>query len=155
MEPIDFMPYSGRNPGNDNIYVHTGDSGQGITNGVAGSLAISALILGRDCDFAPVLDPDRKSATSGASVMEFVRGASLQSLSEQMGPLEPPQAAQIDAMLKQGKAAFAAPTETKPAKVAEAATAALNSTEAKASMPPSTMEVLVDLRLPEMERWPE
>ena len=33
MEPIDFMPFSGRNPGSRNIYVHTGDSGEGITNG--------------------------------------------------------------------------------------------------------------------------
>jgi hypothetical protein len=34
------MPFSGRNPGSRNIYIHTGDSGQGITNGVAGSLTI-------------------------------------------------------------------------------------------------------------------
>jgi glycine/D-amino acid oxidase-like deaminating enzyme len=31
LEPIDFMPFSGRNPGNKNIYIHTGDSGQGGT----------------------------------------------------------------------------------------------------------------------------
>ncbi|HET9429146.1 MAG TPA: FAD-dependent oxidoreductase [Allosphingosinicella sp.] len=90
MEPIDFMPFSGRNPGSDRIYIHTGDSGQGITNGVAGSLAISALILGRDCDFAAVLDPDRKSVTSGASVMEFVRGqaGAIKNLAEHLGPGE-------------------------------------------------------------------
>src|SRR5207248_1299330 len=28
MEPIDFMPFSGRNPGSRNTYVHTGDSDQ-------------------------------------------------------------------------------------------------------------------------------
>ena len=90
LEPIDFMPFSGRNPGNENIYIHTGDSGQGITNGVAGSLIISALILGRDCAFAPVLDPARKSATSGASVMEFVRGqtGAVKNLAEHLGPGE-------------------------------------------------------------------
>src|SRR3546814_16350514 len=47
MEPIDFMPFSGRNHGRSNIYVHTGDSGMGITNGVAGSLTILPLINGR------------------------------------------------------------------------------------------------------------
>ena len=90
MEPIDFMPFSGRNPGSERIYIHTGDSGQGITNGVAGSLAISSLILGRDCAFAPIFDPGRKSATSGASVMEFVRGqaGAIKNLAEHLGPGE-------------------------------------------------------------------
>jgi glycine/D-amino acid oxidase-like deaminating enzyme len=73
LEPIDFMPYSGRNPGSTNIYVHSGDSGMGITNGVAGSLTILPLILGEDSRYAPVLDPSRKSFTSTASIGEFVR----------------------------------------------------------------------------------
>ena len=74
LEPADFMPYSGRSPGSDNVYVHTGDSGQGITNGVAGSLAITALILGEDSRFADLLDPDRKSLTSTTSLAELARG---------------------------------------------------------------------------------
>jgi glycine/D-amino acid oxidase-like deaminating enzyme len=31
MNPVDFMAFTGRNPGNEHVYVHTGDSGQGIT----------------------------------------------------------------------------------------------------------------------------
>jgi glycine/D-amino acid oxidase-like deaminating enzyme/nitrite reductase/ring-hydroxylating ferredoxin subunit len=73
LEPIDFMPFSGRNPGATNIYVHTGDSGQGITNGVAGSLTILPLILGEDSRYAPVFDPGRKSAMPEA-MKEFVKG---------------------------------------------------------------------------------
>ncbi|HEY0445074.1 MAG TPA: FAD-dependent oxidoreductase [Allosphingosinicella sp.] len=73
LEPIDFMPFSGRNPGNTNIYIHTGDSGQGITNGVAGSLTILPLIIGEDSRYAPLLDPGRKSLTT-TSIGEFVRG---------------------------------------------------------------------------------
>lgn len=73
LEPIDFMPFSGRNPGSDNIYVHTGDSGQGITNGVAGSLTIMPLIIGEDSRYGPVLDPARKSGAPKA-IGEFVRG---------------------------------------------------------------------------------
>ncbi|HEV2745893.1 MAG TPA: FAD-dependent oxidoreductase [Allosphingosinicella sp.] len=73
MEPIDFMPFSGRNPGSTNIYVHTGDSGQGITNGVAGSLTIMPLIIGEDSRYAPVLDPGRKSA-AGPAAAEFIKG---------------------------------------------------------------------------------
>jgi glycine/D-amino acid oxidase-like deaminating enzyme len=73
MEPIDFLPFSGRNPGTENIYIHSGDSGQGMTNGVAGSLTILPLILGEDSRYAPVFAPDRKSATMTA-VAEFIRG---------------------------------------------------------------------------------
>jgi nitrite reductase/ring-hydroxylating ferredoxin subunit len=74
LEPMDFMPFSGLSPGSKNVYIHTGDSGQGITSGVAGSLTIAPLILGEDSRFAEVLDPDRKSFASPASLGEFARG---------------------------------------------------------------------------------
>ena len=73
MEPVDYMPYSGRNPGNRNIYVHTGDSGQGMTNGVAGALNIAALLFDQKAHFAQVLDPSRKPK-AGTSVADFVTG---------------------------------------------------------------------------------
>jgi glycine/D-amino acid oxidase-like deaminating enzyme/nitrite reductase/ring-hydroxylating ferredoxin subunit len=73
MEPVDFMPYSGRNPGNDNIYVHTGDSGQGITNGVAGALNIAALLFDQKAHFAEIFDPGRKPIAATA-LADFVIG---------------------------------------------------------------------------------
>ena len=73
LETDDFMPFSGRNPGDDSVYVHTGDSGQGITNGVAGALTIAPLILGEDSRFAEVLDPSRKPA-SPTALKEFAEG---------------------------------------------------------------------------------
>ena len=73
MEPVDFMPYSGRNPGNRNIYVHTGDSGQGITNGVAGSLNIAALLFDQKAHFADLFDPSRKPKAR-TSLAEFISG---------------------------------------------------------------------------------
>ena len=73
LETTDFMPFSGPNPGDARIYVHTGDSGQGITNGVAGALTIAPLILGEDSRFAKVLDPSRKPAALPA-LKEFVSG---------------------------------------------------------------------------------
>ena len=87
MEPIDFMPYSGRNPGNRNIYVHTGDSGQGITNGVAGSLTILPLIIGEDSRYAPILDPGRKPAAIPAA-LAFVRDQAdaAKNFAEYVGP---------------------------------------------------------------------
>ena len=89
LEPIDFMPFSGRNPGNRNIYVHTADSGQGITNGVAGSLVIAALIAGEDSRFAELLRPERKTVST-TSAEEFVRGQAgvAKNLSEHLLPGE-------------------------------------------------------------------
>ena len=74
LEPIDFMPFTGRNPGNRHIYIHSGDSGQGITNGVAASLTLLPLIIGEDSRFAPLFEPSRKSSTSRPSLAEFVKG---------------------------------------------------------------------------------
>ena len=89
MEPVDFMPYSGRNPGSRNIYLHTGDSGQGMTNGVAGSLTILPLIIGEDSRYASVLEPNRKSFSS-TSLGEFVRGQAevVKNMAEYIGPSE-------------------------------------------------------------------
>ena len=42
LDTIDYAGFIGRNPGNANVYVHTGDSGQGMTHGVVGSLINSA-----------------------------------------------------------------------------------------------------------------
>jgi len=71
LETVDFMPFSGRNPGNDNIYVHTGDSGQGMTNGVAGALNIAGLLFEQKARFADVLDPSRRPK-AGVSIKEFL-----------------------------------------------------------------------------------
>jgi glycine/D-amino acid oxidase-like deaminating enzyme/nitrite reductase/ring-hydroxylating ferredoxin subunit len=64
LEPVDFLPYSGRNPGNESVFVHTGDSGEGITNAVAGSLIIRDLMCGRPNAWAEAVDPSRVSRKS-------------------------------------------------------------------------------------------
>ena len=74
METVDFMPFSGRNPGSGRIYIHTGDSGIGITHGVIGALTISELILGREARFARLLDPGRKPSASVPALTEFASG---------------------------------------------------------------------------------
>lgn len=87
LEPADYLPFSGRNPGNHNIYIHSGDSGQGITNGVAGSLVILPLILGEDSRFAPVFDPGRISPSAARDFVEGVAGA-VANLTEHLRPGE-------------------------------------------------------------------
>lgn len=70
LDTIDYAGFIGRNPGSTNIYVHTGDSGQGITHGVAGALVNSALILGRDSEWIDVYDPSRKTPAGIGNFMK-------------------------------------------------------------------------------------
>jgi glycine/D-amino acid oxidase-like deaminating enzyme/nitrite reductase/ring-hydroxylating ferredoxin subunit len=70
LDTIDYAGFIGRNPGNANIYVHTGDSGQGITHGVVGSLINSALIRGEVSRWSEVYEPSRKTP---AAIGNFLR----------------------------------------------------------------------------------
>ncbi|MFO1091370.1 MAG: FAD-dependent oxidoreductase [Hyphomicrobiales bacterium] len=73
MEPNDFLPFSGRAASGSNVFVHSGDSGQGITNGVAGSLTLLPLILGEDSRFASLFEPNRSQLKSLTSAREFAQ----------------------------------------------------------------------------------
>ena len=73
METLDFMSFTGINPGNKHIYVHTGDSGQGITHGVAGSMILSQLITTGRSAWAGAYDPSRKTLkTAGKFLSENI-----------------------------------------------------------------------------------
>jgi len=72
MEPVDCLPFSGRD-GSDRIYVHTGDSGTGMTNGVAGALNFIALYRNEKARFAELFDPARKPK-SRTSLKEYAKG---------------------------------------------------------------------------------
>jgi glycine/D-amino acid oxidase-like deaminating enzyme/nitrite reductase/ring-hydroxylating ferredoxin subunit len=61
VEPIDGLAFIGRNPGDKNIYVVTGDSGNGMTHGTIGGILLTDLIQGRKNDWATVYDPSRIS----------------------------------------------------------------------------------------------
>jgi glycine/D-amino acid oxidase-like deaminating enzyme/nitrite reductase/ring-hydroxylating ferredoxin subunit len=87
MNTIDFMSFTGRNPGNDHVYVHTGDSGQGITHDVVASLILSGLIIDGRHAWADVYDPSRKPAKSiGTYISENV--TALKNFSEHVAPGE-------------------------------------------------------------------
>jgi hypothetical protein len=60
-EPSDYAAFAGRNPGNENVYVVTGDSGQGMTNGVAASLILRDLVTGTENAWAKAYAPNRRS----------------------------------------------------------------------------------------------
>jgi len=61
MEPVDGVAYIGCNPGDKNVYVVTGDSGNGITHGILAGLLIVDLITGRENPWAKLYDRSRKT----------------------------------------------------------------------------------------------
>ncbi|KAL4797738.1 FAD dependent oxidoreductase-domain-containing protein [Aspergillus venezuelensis] len=71
MEPVDFMGFIGRNQGQQNVFVVTGDSGNGLTHGVLASKLISDEIEGVKNDWASLYNPSRLSpiTKSGPSML--------------------------------------------------------------------------------------
>jgi glycine/D-amino acid oxidase-like deaminating enzyme/nitrite reductase/ring-hydroxylating ferredoxin subunit len=61
MEPADGPAYLGRNPMDDkNVYVITGDSGNGMTHCTIGAMLVNDLIMGRDNPWESLYAPSRK-----------------------------------------------------------------------------------------------
>jgi len=70
METTDRLAMIGRKPlDEDNVYIITGDSGNGITHGTIGGMLIRDLIVGRENPWAALYDPSRKTV---GSVKEFI-----------------------------------------------------------------------------------
>jgi glycine/D-amino acid oxidase-like deaminating enzyme/nitrite reductase/ring-hydroxylating ferredoxin subunit len=71
MEPVDSLAFIGRNPSDHpNVYVATGDSGNGMTHGTIAGILISDLIAGRENPWTDLYDPAR--AVVGAA-LDFVK----------------------------------------------------------------------------------
>jgi hypothetical protein len=64
LDTIDYSGFIGRKPGGKNVYVATGDSGQGITHGVVASLLIADLITKGGSLWEELYDPSRKTASA-------------------------------------------------------------------------------------------
>src|SRR5918995_1584264 len=61
MEPQDSVAFIGHNPGDNrnNIYIATGDSGNGITHGTIAGILLTDLILGKSNPWTALYDPSR------------------------------------------------------------------------------------------------
>jgi glycine/D-amino acid oxidase-like deaminating enzyme/nitrite reductase/ring-hydroxylating ferredoxin subunit len=59
MEPFDGVAYIGRSPGEENIYMITGDSGNGMTHTTLGAMIITDLVHNRKNAWASLYDPGR------------------------------------------------------------------------------------------------
>ena len=75
-EPADYVAFVGRSPGNQEIYLATGDSGQGVTTGVMASLLLRDLMSGAENSWARLYAPSRQMHRGlGEYVKENVEAA--------------------------------------------------------------------------------
>ena len=71
MEPVDSLAFIGRNPADhDNVFIVTGDSGNGLTHGTIAGILITDLVQGRDNPWRDLYDPARKTLKAAG---EFAR----------------------------------------------------------------------------------
>lgn len=99
LEPVDGLAYIGRNPSNHgNVFIATGDSGQGLTHGTIAAMLLCDLIQGVDNPWSEIYSPSRISlgsvptqAKAGADAVaqygRFVTGGDVASV-EQIEPGE-------------------------------------------------------------------
>jgi len=65
MEPVDGLAYIGHNPlDSDNVYIATGDSGNGMTHGTIAGILLTDLISGRENAWAELYEPSRKTLSA-------------------------------------------------------------------------------------------
>lgn len=70
LEPMDALAYIGRNPGEENVWVVTGDSGNGMTHAVIAGIMLPRLMDGKEHPWAKLYEPSRKSVRAG---LQFAR----------------------------------------------------------------------------------
>jgi len=71
MEPVDGLGYIGRNPSDEeNVYIVTGDSGNGMTHGAIAGMLIPELIVRGEHAWAKLYDPSRKT---GRTALDFAK----------------------------------------------------------------------------------
>jgi glycine/D-amino acid oxidase-like deaminating enzyme/nitrite reductase/ring-hydroxylating ferredoxin subunit len=59
LEPVDSLAFLGKNPGDDNVYIITGDSGHGLTHTTIGAMIITDLISKKENPWTELYDPSR------------------------------------------------------------------------------------------------
>jgi len=60
MEPVDYLAFIGRNPlDSDNVFIATGDSGQGMTHGTIAGMLLTDLIQDRENRWTDLYSPSR------------------------------------------------------------------------------------------------
>jgi Rieske Fe-S protein len=79
MNSIDGLAYIGRNPGDKgNVFISTGDSGNGMTHGAIAGMLIADLILGKENPWAKLYDPSRVPIKAVGSFLKEAGNMALQ-----------------------------------------------------------------------------
>ena len=73
-EPFDYLPFIGKSPARKRVFIVTGDSGEGLTTGVAASLILPDLIEGKKNPWASVYNPSRK-VVAPSTVGDYLKQA--------------------------------------------------------------------------------
>lgn len=71
MEPVDGLGFIGRNPGESNVFIATGDSGHGMTHGTLAGILIRDLIDGTENPWTKLYDPSRKTLKAAGEFAKF------------------------------------------------------------------------------------
>jgi len=71
LEPIDHVPFIGRAPGLDCVYLATGDSGQGMTNGANAGIVLAELIARGEAR-EDIYAPGRMTPMAAGQILEDV-----------------------------------------------------------------------------------
>jgi Rieske Fe-S protein len=66
------LAYIGKNPGEDNIYIITGDSGNGMTHGTLGGMIINDIITGKENPWIKIYSPSRISLKNTGDYLQEV-----------------------------------------------------------------------------------
>lgn len=94
MEPADYLAFIGRNPlDSDNVFIATGDSGQGMTHGTIAGILLTDLIQGRKNSWEDLYSPSRvtlraardyagENVNVAAQYTDYVTGGDIKSVDE-------------------------------------------------------------------------
>lgn len=69
LEPSDGLAFIGADPDNENVYLVTGDSGNGLTHGTIAAILLGELIAGRDHPWAALYAPGRLNLKSTPTLL--------------------------------------------------------------------------------------
>jgi len=71
MEPVDSLAFIGPNPGDAaNVYIVTGDSGNGMTHAAIAGMLLTDLIMGRSNPWASLYFPARKTVSAASEFLK-------------------------------------------------------------------------------------
>jgi len=76
-EPSDMIAYIGRDPGTENVYMITGDSGLGLTHGTLGAKLISDIIFDIPNPWKDLYDPKRLQIKASPEVIKHLAEVNL------------------------------------------------------------------------------